>query len=148
MHDCIIQGFLLYIGNTPVSLKGKHFSYDHVFVFFSSWICYYRYKHPALIVPCISSRQVLRIVKWRRNVYSQLSGTQTTPNPSMILMELKLLCVHGTGPTPGMTIELQKVTSSKSKLQRTQLMEREFNFFKPSCKNSLCMLFVQRAPRT
>lgn len=148
MHDCIIQGFLPDIGNTPVSLKGKHFSYNHAFIFFSSWICYYRYTHSAPFVPWISSRQVPRIGKWRRNVYSQLSDTQTTPNPSMILMELKLLCVHSTGPTPGMTIELQKVTSSKSKLQRTQLMERVFNFFKPSRKNSLCMLFVQRASRT
>lgn len=148
MHVCIIQGFLLYIGNTPVSLKGKHFNYDHAFIYFSSWICYYRYTHPAPIVPWISSRQVLRTGKWRRNVYSQLSDTQTTPNPSMILMELKLLCIDSTGPTPGMTIELQKVTSDKSKLQRTQLMKRVFNFFKPSCKNSLHMLFVQGASRT
>lgn len=70
-----------------------------------------------------------RTGKSRRNVYSQLSDTQTTPSPSMILLELKSLCIDGPGPMSDIVTELQKVIPGKSKLQRTQLMERVFHFF-------------------
>lgn len=72
---------------------------------------------------------MLRTGKSRRNVYSQLSDTQTTPSPSMILLELKSLCIDGPGPVSDIVTELQKVIPGKSKLQRTQLMERVFHFF-------------------
>lgn len=100
-----------------------------VFGFFSSWMCCYKYTYAAPNTPQISSRQMLRIGKSRRNVYSQLSDTQTTPSPSMILLELKWLYIDGPGPMSDIVTDLQKVIPGNSKLQRAQLMERVFNFF-------------------
>lgn len=104
------------------------------FVFFRLMCCY-RCTYPAPNTQ-ISWWNTLdftktnaRIGKWRRNVYSQLSDTQTIPSPSMTLLQLRLLCIDGPGPKSDIGTDLQKVIPGNSKLQRTQLMGKVFNFF-------------------